>query len=988
MYRRAPTKQSVYYHKTRKTMNTLHSRYPGARPFETDQQLIFRGRQADTEAVFRLIQLETLTVLYGKSGTGKSSLLNAGVIPKVKAGTDLLPVRVRFNAYREDGGHMPPASTARLSVRGGTDAVPTFLDRLIPDEATLWHDVKEHYIRHEGKKGLLLVIDQFEELFTYPAEEVQAFGEQLAEALFKTVPQRYWDLLQAGYARGERPLGPEELALFQNKPALKVVLSIRSDRLHLLDRLDGQLPTILKNLYELDALGPEAARQAIVEPAAMLKMDLFDTEPFLYDPAAVERIIDFLTRESGADETGDADDTRPNIRQKIEATQLQIICAEVEARVKAGRLRMVLPEHVGDLETVIERYYDTQIQKLDPAEQLPARRLIEEGLVFEEEERRLSLYEGQIFKTYKIQSETLRKLVDAHLLRAEPSLAGGYTYELSHDTLVAPVLKAKRIRLEQERREEEARLTRLREEELAAEKAEIERRRRKAMITAIVAGALVLAAAVATGFAIWQSTKAADAIRLADEKTREAAVSDSLAQVKTSEAEHEKREADRARNRALEAQKDADEKKKIADAAERKAQEAIRQSGIDSEIARLARLEAEQKKQEAEEAARIAEIAKAEALEAAGQAVTAILAQSRQDILRLDYEAAFAKMKNAAALEAFKDSVAFELMEVAFFHHHTDNPDRAREPFDLAAGLLGKPPLAGNAGFEGELRRLDADRSVFLQRRYFPFIQSLPGGAFLMGRDSTIKDGGDDELPRHEVRLDPFGMAQTETTFWQWNLYIASKGRDIQRYSPSWGVFGDNPAVYLDWFDACEYANWLSEREGKRPFYRIDSVGIESRYEWQVTLLPGGDGYRLPTEAEWEYAGRGGPGAPYYTYAGHNIIDSVGWYNQNSRLEGINRTHPVRGKMPVTFPNGARLYDLSGNAWEWCWDAYDESYYERFRMSPAINPVGPEEWNIIRVVRGGSWDGYGYNCRVADRYGLNGNYRDFYVGFRVVRHQD
>jgi len=153
-------------------MSKLQSRYVGARPFETDQQLIFKGRQAETEAVFRLVQLENLTVLYGKSGTGKSSLLNAGVIPKVKTETDMLPVRVRFNAYKEGNTFTPPAETARLSVRGGAASIQTFLDKLIAGENTLWHDVKEHFIRHKGQKGLLLVIDQFEELFTYPADQV------------------------------------------------------------------------------------------------------------------------------------------------------------------------------------------------------------------------------------------------------------------------------------------------------------------------------------------------------------------------------------------------------------------------------------------------------------------------------------------------------------------------------------------------------------------------------------------------------------------------------------------------------------------------------------------------------------------------------------------------------------------------------------------------------------------------------------------------
>ena len=90
------------------------------------------------------------------------------------------------------------------------------------------------------------------------------------------------------------------------------------------------------------------------------------------------------------------------------------------------------------------------------SDRIAARKLIEEGLIFEEEERRLTLYEGQIFKTYGISPELLRKLLDTHLIRSEPSLRGGYTYELSHDTLVAPVLKAKKKRLENERLVREA----------------------------------------------------------------------------------------------------------------------------------------------------------------------------------------------------------------------------------------------------------------------------------------------------------------------------------------------------------------------------------------------------------------------------------------------------------------------------------------------------------------------------------------------------
>jgi hypothetical protein len=555
-------------------MDKKLERYVGARPFETENQLIFRGRQADTEGVFRLIQLENLVVLYGKSGTGKSSLLNAGIIPKVKLETELDPIRLRFNAYKEGNTFIEPLESARLTVRGNVPSHTTFLDKLIPDEATLWHDVKEHYIRHKGERGLLLVIDQFEELFTYPPESVNAFQEQLAEALFKTVPQRYWDILQEQYANGKRLLNPEELTLLQNKPALKIVLSIRSDRLHLLNRMDAQLPTILKNLYELDALSDAAARQAIQEPAAMMQMDVFDTPPFLYAPATLDYILDFLTHEKNTvSEADDAALTVP-MQQKIEATQLQIICNAVEKKVKANNLQMVQVADVGNLEVIIEQYYENQIQSLELSEQLPARRLIEEGLVFEEEERRLSIYEGQIFKTYKIKPDTLRRLVDSHLLRAEPSLSGGYTYELSHDTLVAPVLKAKNKRLDEEKAVEAVKAAQELKSELAEahRKAEMEKQRRNKATLLSIASFIGLLVAVWFYFdAKNAKLEAENAKTLAEESQKRAMKAQERAEESNALAIRNLEDANKQKAIADSAKSNADKQR---DNAERKTREA------------------------------------------------------------------------------------------------------------------------------------------------------------------------------------------------------------------------------------------------------------------------------------------------------------------------------------------------------------------------------------------------------------------------------
>jgi hypothetical protein len=163
------------------------SRYPGAKPFETTQQHIFFGRTEDTLRLHRLIKLEPLVVLYAKSGMGKSSLLNAGIIPAVMKEGDYHPLSIRFQAWTEGKADAPAFIARRLIAPTGS--AQTFLDTLITDEPSLWHDLKEAQI--EGKKKFLLIFDQFEELFTYPPEAIKAFKEDLAEVLYAKIPQRF-----------------------------------------------------------------------------------------------------------------------------------------------------------------------------------------------------------------------------------------------------------------------------------------------------------------------------------------------------------------------------------------------------------------------------------------------------------------------------------------------------------------------------------------------------------------------------------------------------------------------------------------------------------------------------------------------------------------------------------------------------------------------------------------------------------------------------
>lgn len=479
-------------------------RYPGAQPFSANQKRLFFGRNKDIEGIVELINIEQSVVLYSKSGLGKSSLINAGVIPKLEEENNLIPFTLRFGAHTKDKKDDPLSITiARLSTHGKSAA----LEKLIPDENSLWYHLKSMQLVNNEKRGYLLIFDQFEELFTYPTRYVNEFGKQLAELLYTTIPARFREVM-AKHMDGDADqqlLTTEEMRAIHKPFEIRVLMAIRSDRMSLLNQLTDYLPNILMTCKELLPLDIEQAEDAILTPA-YLPGDEFASPTFDYSDAAIEKTLDFLTE---------------NNTQSIASFQLQILCEAVERKVIEQNLKVVEVEHLGDIESLYKNYYDNQIATIaSPEGQLAARRLIEEGLIFDEEERRLTLYEGQIFKTFNITPELLRSLVNCHLLRSEPSTQGeGFNYEISHDSLVAPILKSKAKRIAREaqlkRREEE-----LRQLELEREKVEVERRKRKRARMIAAVGFFLAGIAILASFYAFNLAKKA---RVAETEAQESA---------------------------------------------------------------------------------------------------------------------------------------------------------------------------------------------------------------------------------------------------------------------------------------------------------------------------------------------------------------------------------------------------------------------------------------------------------------------------------
>ncbi|MDZ8236552.1 MAG: SUMF1/EgtB/PvdO family nonheme iron enzyme [Nostoc sp. ChiQUE01a] len=230
----------------------------------------------------------------------------------------------------------------------------------------------------------------------------------------------------------------------------------------------------------------------------------------------------------------------------------------------------------------------------------------------------------------------------------------------------------------------------------------------------------------------------------------------------------------------------------------------------------------------------------------------------------------------------------------------------------------------------------------------------IPGGQFLMGSPENEPERYDSESPQHTVTIQPFFMGKFPVTQSQWVIVAGLKkvNRDLNPY-PSKFISPNRPVEQVSWSDAVEFCARLSNKTGKT--------------------------YRLPSEAEWEYACRAGTTTPFYF--GETITTDLANYNGNytygSAPKGIcrNLTTDV-GKFP---PNPFGLFDMHGNLWEWCQDAWHENY--------KVAPTDGNPWmseNDERLLRGGSWKFDARSCRSAARFMLRSVYRDYIVGFRVV----
>ena len=278
------------------------------------------------------------------------------------------------------------------------------------------------------------------------------------------------------------------------------------------------------------------------------------------------------------------------------------------------------------------------------------------------------------------------------------------------------------------------------------------------------------------------------------------------------------------------------------------------------------------------------------------------------------------------------------------------------------------------------LSREEPEWYATMKAQYYPEMIQISGGSFEMGSDDGIFN---DEDPVHPVAISEFYLGATSVTFFQYGLYCLLTDKRLPLDS-GFGR-GKRPVINVSWSEALHYCNWLSQRLEMQAIYSNISE-TDAQVDWET------QGFRLPTEAEWEYAAReGGKVIRFGNGKDHANLGEINFDGETSYNDGF-ESFTLKGESLLSTslvksysPNALGLYDLSGNVYDWCWDWYDADTYYKGNSEIINDPRGPSQSpENNKSIRGGSWYNPAYQCRCASRVNVHPRDSNGNVGFRVA----
>ncbi|MET7000201.1 nSTAND1 domain-containing NTPase [Chitinophaga defluvii] len=481
------------------TTDKFQSRYPGPVPFSAAYRELFFGREDDISQLISLIRNKQVTVLFGRSGFGKSSLINAGLCPLLEhtyfnkpgdtpatatrttlTAEDITDEATSFAAVREEvpAGFYPdekpyriikirfeinPAGKSQslvsqfkeqLWAHCNCDDNALFLSALgIPkEEVSAWQLFKTLQLQsEETHTAILLIMDQFEQVFDAPPKEFRQLAIALSEVLYNRMPAPFLHSLKtSGLAKSADPGTLMQLDFLEKGIPIRLLIGIRADKLYLLDDLGDDIPIIFNNRYRLKRLPAFKMDEVICNPAT--EKGSFASRPFLYTAEAVAKIKDYLT-------------VKQNNKQeiKVETFLLQIICQHLEEQAmlkqaQTDKLIIIGDDDVKNLKDITKNYYKQIFSKpaptlsengrtgktekpFTPLEKIQIRYLIERKLINEKTRTRICLDKTFVY-SLGFDELLLNKLLKTRIVRRELNTVSGESYELSHDAFIQPVLEA------------------------------------------------------------------------------------------------------------------------------------------------------------------------------------------------------------------------------------------------------------------------------------------------------------------------------------------------------------------------------------------------------------------------------------------------------------------------------------------------------------------------------------------------------------------